>query len=31
MSFKASLKGIKGSFLLYRLTLQAKEPHPVGG
>jgi adenylate cyclase len=26
MSFKASLKGIEGSFLLYRLTVQAKEP-----
>src|SRR5262249_25732782 len=27
--FTASLKGIEGTFLLYRLTVEAKEPQPV--
>src|SRR5215471_573456 len=30
MPFTASLKGIEGTFLLYRLTVQAKAPQPVG-
>jgi len=29
LSFQASLKGIEGSFRLYRLMVQAREPHPV--
>ena len=30
LAFEAPLKGIEGVFRLYRLTLQAPEPQPVG-